>query len=37
MDIYVQVFRLVRETTEELSPEDKRKRAASRRGGLVGG
>lgn len=37
MDINVQAFRLVREATEESSPEDKRKRAASRRGGLIGG
>lgn len=37
MDINVQAFRLVREATEDSSPEDKRRRAASRRGGLVGG
>jgi hypothetical protein len=37
MDINVQAFRFVREVTEGLSTDDKRKRAASRRGGLVGG
>lgn len=38
MDINVQAFRLVREATEQSSStEDKRKQAASRRGGLSGG
>lgn len=37
MDMNVHAFRLVREATEESSLEDKRKRAASRRGGLSGG
>jgi hypothetical protein len=37
MDINAQAFRLVQEATDESSPEDKRKRAASRRGGLIGG
>ncbi len=37
MDVNVQAFRLVREATEESSVDDKRKQAASRRGGLNGG
>ncbi len=37
MDINVQAFRLVREATDESSVDEKRRRAASRRGGLVGG
>lgn len=37
MDINVRAFRLVREATEESSPKDKRKRAASKKGGIAGG
>jgi hypothetical protein len=37
MDINVQAYRLVREATEDSSPEKKRREAASRRGGLNGG
>ena len=37
MDLNVQAFRLVQEATDEVSPEVKRKRVASRRGGLAGG
>ena len=37
LDMNVQAFRLVQEATSEVSSDVKRKRAASRRGGLAGG
>ena len=37
MDLNVKAFRFVQEATADVSPEKDRKRAASRRGGLVGG
>jgi hypothetical protein len=37
MDLNVRAFRTVQAALEELSPEVKRKKEASRRGGLAGG
>jgi hypothetical protein len=37
LDLNMQAFRLVQEATSEVSSETRRKRAASRRGGLAGG
>ena len=37
MDINVHAFRLVREATDELSPDQRRKSAASSKGGVAGG
>lgn len=37
MDVNVHAFRIVKQATEDVPPTDKNKRAASRRGGLIGG
>ena len=37
MDLNVQAFRLVQEATDDASAEKRRRRATSKRGGLMGG